>query len=501
MILAYDTERRLQQQGLAPPFAIETAVVEAPRSRLSCETFSLLACNRSALSASANENKSAPGRPSQGRAIVLGALAIPQSLCWLSVLFALVPAAARSDDTPSVGVSEVTGKEARLLLNRPTALFRIYAFRAGAAVPIPFQVDERDHRDHWADDAGPEPVRDESPGIFDENDVVVFMNRDLGEKGNPANLPGGAAAWLEVRVGPRDEPAGFVYLGTFDSPPPIPSDQPVYVRCDPAKDEVFADRYTVRFGAPLPTYLALVRRQGESPENILNAVRARGDVRIFGGLFHFERSENDLEYSMQGYRCGPVRAIRSARYWIRLPLGFKVRGRVELLFYRDFVEARPQVNISIPPRLVAADGHLTAFFDFRDFTGARLFGPDGLLAEPVVGQMTEVKREFANHAVRWTALLLPNGQSFLLAVRLGGSLQRLDQLLYFDESVDPTRGKPSFGFTLSGINRLDTGEQELSVNAMVLDSTAPSQIRAAAAALLSAHEIAVTPLGKGVSVR
>jgi hypothetical protein len=144
---------------------------------------------------------------------------------------------------------------------------------------------------------------------------------------------------------------------------------------------------------------------------------------------------------------------------------------------------------------------LTAFFDFRDFTGARLFGPDGLLAEPVVGQMTEVKREFANHAVRWTALLLPNGQSFLLAVRLGGSLQRLDQLLYFDESVDPTRGKPSFGFTLSGINRLDTGEQELSVNAMVLDSTAPSQIRAAAAALLSAHEIAVTPLGKGVSVR
>jgi hypothetical protein len=29
MILAYDTERRLQAQGLGPPFAIETVVIEA----------------------------------------------------------------------------------------------------------------------------------------------------------------------------------------------------------------------------------------------------------------------------------------------------------------------------------------------------------------------------------------------------------------------------------------------------------------------------------------
>jgi hypothetical protein len=364
---------------------------------------------------------------------------------------------------------------------------------------IPFQVDERDHRDHWADDEGPQPVRDETPGIFDENDVVVFMNRDLGEKGDPASLPQGAATWLEVRVGSRDEPAGYAYLGTFDSPPPIPSDQPLYVHCDPARDEVLADRYTVRFGAPLPTYLALVRRQGESAENVLNAVRAKGDVRIFAGLFHFERSEKDLQYSIQGYRAGPIRAIRSAKYWIRLPLGFKARGRVELLFYRDFVEARAQVNIKIPPRLVPADGRLTAFFDFRDFTGGQVLGPDGLLAEPIGGHMTEEKRQFANHLVRWTALLLPSGQSFLLAVRLGGSLSRLDQRLYLDESIDPARGKPSFGFTLAGINRLDTGEQDLSVNAMVLDSTATSQVTAAASALLSAPEIAVTPVGKSLA--
>ena len=419
---------------------------------------------------------------------------MPRIVGRLLLLFALAPAVARSAISAPIGASEVTGKDATALLQRSTASLRVYCFREGAAVPIPFQVDERDHRNHWADDEGAQPVRDESPGIFDENDVVVFMNRDLGEKGDPAKLPPGAATWLQIRVGPQDKPLGYAYLGSFDSPPPIPEDQPVYVRYDPAKDAVYADRYTVRFDAPLPTYLALVRHQGETPANVLNAVRADGEVRILAGLFHFVRSEKDLQYSIQGYRNGPVRAIRSAKYWIRLPLGFKARGRVELLFYRDFVEARTQVNIRIPPRLVPADGHLTAFFDFRDFAGGHVLGPDGLRDEPISGEMTEAKRKFARPPVRWSALLLPSGQSILLAVRLGGSLQRLDQRLYLEESTNPARGNPSFGFTLAGINRLDTGEQDLSVNAMVLDSTVLPQVAAAAGALLTMPEVAVAPV-------
>ena len=419
-----------------------------------------------------------------------------QTICGLLLLGLLAPAVARAESAvAAAGATEVEGRNAKPLLNRANASFRVYAFHDGVAAPIPFQVDERDHRDHWADDQGPQPVRDETPGIFDDNDVVVFMNRDLGAKGDPGKLPRGAT-WLEVRVGGKDAPLGYAYLGAFDSPPPLPSDRPHYAHYDPARDEVVAERYTVRFGAPLPTYLALVHHRGEQADNLLSAVRAYGEAHIFAGLFHFERSEKDLQYTIQGYRDGPVRAIRSAKYWIRLPLGFKARGRVELLFYRDFVEGRAHVNIKIPPRLVPADGQMTAYFDFRDLAGGRIFGPRGMLGEPINGQMTDAKRQFVQPNVRWSALLLPSGQTFLLAVRLGGSLQRLDQRLYLDESNDPGHGKPSFGFTLAGVNRLDTGEQELSVNAMILDSTAESQVAAAAGVLLTTPPVAVTPLGK-----
>jgi hypothetical protein len=370
----------------------------------------------------------------------------------------------------------------------------VYAFRDGTATPIPFQVDERDRRDHWADDEGPQPVRDDSPGIFDDNDVIVFMNRDLGTQGDPAKLPKGAAKWLEVRVGAQTSPIGFAYVGAFDSPPPLLADLPDYAHYDAEADAVFADRYTVRFGGPLPTYLALVNHRGEDGPNALNGVRAHGEARILAGLFRFERSEKDLEYSIQGWREGPVRAIRSAKYWIRLPLGFKARGRAELLFYRDFVEARARVNIRIPPRLIPADGWMTAYFDFHDFTNGRVVGPNGTLGEPIDGRMSEAKREFRRPPVRWAGLMLPSGQAFLLAVRLGGSLQRLDQRLYFEDSSDPAHGKPSFGFTLGGVNRLETGEQELSVNAMILDQASVGDASAAASYLLQWPEVDVRPI-------
>ncbi len=395
-----------------------------------------------------------------------------------------------------VGASEVIGKSAPALVGLRNSAFRVYAFRDGSAAPIPFQVDERDRRGHWADDDGPQPVRDDTPGVFDDNDVIVFMNRDLGAKGDLAKLPDGATKWLEVRIGEQSSPIGFAYVGAFDAPPPLPVEQRDYAHYVAERDEVEADRYTVRFGAPLPSYIALVHRRGENGPNILNGVRAHGQVKILAGLFRFERSEKDLQYTLQGWRDGPVRAIRSAKYWIRLPLGFKARGRVELLFYRDFVEARAQVNIRIPPRLVPADGWLTAYFDFRDFANGRVMSPHGTLEQPIDGTMTEAKRAFTRQQVRWSALLLPNDQAFLLATRLGGSLQRLEQRLYLEDSNDPAQGKPSFGFTLTGVNRLDTGEQELSVNAMVLDRASAIDASAAASVLLRTPEVDVTTLGK-----
>ena len=385
-----------------------------------------------------------------------------------------------------LGATEIDGKKARELLKTKIVTIRAYAFAGAKPRAIPFQVDERDHRNRLVIDRGPEPNPDDSPGIFDDNDSLVVLNRDLGERGATNTLPAGAERWLEVRVGDESRPLGFVYVGVFAKPPALAAD-PRAVRYDWGQDRVFAERYAVGFAGPLPNHIAFVDEVGEWGENVLTAVRARGEARLFGGLITIQRDESSIEVEREGYRAGPVRSIRRGQYWIRLPLGFKARGRVDVLFYPEFVAVRAVAKIKIPPSLVPGDGEMAAAFDFRSLDGARLV-LDGVSAEHKVdGTMSDSEKRLRGHAARWGALLLPKGGAFVLAVDLDGALKRLDQRLAYED--DGAGKRPRFGFELSKVSRLETGEHPLNVVGMVLADAA--RAKEAAAAVLSPPAVTI----------
>jgi hypothetical protein len=398
----------------------------------------------------------------------------------------LVAFAAPAAHAAVLGATEIDGKQAPTLRKVRTSTIRVYAFTGKTARPIPFQVDERDHRNRWVIDRGPEPNRDDTPGVFDENDAVVFLNRDLGTNGLASALPAGAQRWLEVRIGEPSRPLGFVYIGVFAKPPPVAPD-PNYVRYDWGLDRVFGQRYAVGFNGPLPNHIAFVDRLGDWGENRLTAVRARGEARLFGGLITIQRDESAIEVEREGYRTGPVRAIRRGNYWIRLPLGVRARGRVDLLFYPDFVAVRAVAKIKIPPSLVPGDGEMTAAFDFRGLDGSRLV-LDGVTADGTVdGTMSENEKKLRNREGRWGALLLPGHDAFVLAVDLEGALRRLEQRLVYDDG-DAGR-RPRLGFALSKVSRLETGEHPLNVVGYVLDDH--KRAGEAAAAVLSPPAVSV----------
>ncbi len=377
--------------------------------------------------------------------------------------------------------SVVEGHTARLLQGQAIANLSVFAFMGQTLRPIPFQVDERDHRDRWILDHGARLTGDDTPGFFDANDVLVFMNRDVGERGVPALSPSNATVWIEVRVGTDMNPVGFVYIGVFATPPAFQSPH-IYARYDTEADRVYAERYALAFGAPLPTHLAFVEQVGDFGTNVITGVHAIGDVRLLGGLLSLHRSDKDIRMEIVGSRSGPVRAVRRARYWIPLPLGFRAQGRFDLLFYRDFVEGTTTVNIKLPPRLVLADGELKTYFAF-------LHLPD---AQPLLeGEQGE------NLTTRWAALPLPNGKAVLLVIRLEGALQRLGQQLYFENSPNGHAdggGQTSFGFLFAHINRLTTGTHRLSVFAMVLESAGGEDIRRAVDAFLTPPLVSVSLL-------
>ena len=398
--------------------------------------------------------------------------------------------AAPAVPSPPPGVSLIEGRSAPFFHNRPVSAFRVYAFHDDRPQPVPFQIDERDERDRWILNHGPKAKHDSPAGMFDANDAIVVMNRDLGQRGDPSVLPDRASHWAEVRVGAETNPLGFVYVGVF---PPAQAPQFVtrpYARYDPATDRVYAERYALAFDAPLPTHFAPVERLGDFGTNTIAGIKAAADVRLLGGLLSFQRTHADLRSTLRSYQPGPVRAIRQARYRVPLPFGLRTSGKVNLIFYRDFVEGSALIKIKIPPRLVLADGEFRAYFDFLNLGGARLLLNGAPLGEAVNGSMTAAKRALNGRPARWAALLLPSGRTIVFIPRLGGALAKLDQRAYYAENT-ADHGLPHFGFQFYEIKRLESGAHRLSVFGLLLDSVDPDTVRRAAEIFLSPPQVEV----------
>ena len=376
------------------------------------------------------------------------------------------------------GVIVLEGNDLPFLHQHTLSHIQLFAFRSAALTPIPFQIDARDRRGRWVIKTGPRPSQDDQPGRFDPNDAIVFLRRDMGKHAPAAALPAGG--WHEVRLGSDETPLGFVYIrvGVQSAQPTRPG----LVRYDPQQDHVYAEGYSVAFDTPLPSHLAFVDSPGDLGQNLISHIGVDAEVDFLGGLLNIQRTDKDLHARLYGHTQGPVRVIRRARYWFPLPFGLRARGRIDLIFYPDFVEGTALVKLKIPPRFILADGEVSTYFNFLDFGQAQLLQAD----RPPVGE---------EQPPRWAALQLPTGQTLLLVMRLEGGLQQLDQQTYFSNAGPPHSGQPSFGFHFSNIARLAAGRYRLSAFGVLLETTDPEVIQSTAAFFLSPPRASVTPIG------
>ena len=390
------------------------------------------------------------------------------------------------------GAILLEGKDVPFLHGQPLAAIQVFAFRSNTLTPIPFQIDERDRRGRWVITAGPRPSRDNKPDIFDSNDALIFLSRDLGGQTAIDTFPQVHRVWHEIRLGPPTSPFGFAYIGLGVAL--ARSDAPPRVRYMPDQDRVYTERYTLEFGAPLPTHLAFVSALGDFGQNTIAGVRIAGEIRFLGGLLRIRRTNQDLQSRLYGYRQGPVRIIRRARYWFPLPFGLRATGRIDLIFHPDCVEGTALVKLKIPPRFVLADGELSVYFDFLNFNAARVLLASSTSNQSGNGRMTLAQQALTQQPARWAALLLPTGQTFLLITRLEGKLRQLDQRVYFENKTQPGGGQPAFGFHFSKLSRLDAGTYRLSIFGVLLNTTDSEDIQSAAAFFLSPPAVTVSRL-------
>ena len=223
------------------------------------------------------------------------------------------------------------------LMGIDTDSVRVYAFHKGEAVPIPFQVDQRDSKGNWVWDVvyrqpfiieeegmdtvtmrnpvsrGPGTVDDQDPlgeALLDANDVLVFMAEDLGDKNTNPRDNFDTAMVLEIEVSDSALlTSGWVYvIWQGESLPPRSSTRYMYYGRDEEK-VVQSPLYHFHYS---DDHAVLIHDLQVDGHTIIDRIRITGEITLnlpfFGSPIAFDE-EDVLGYTV-GYIAGPVRIVK-----------------------------------------------------------------------------------------------------------------------------------------------------------------------------------------------
>lgn len=374
----------------------------------------------------------------------------------VALLFCVPGAAADEPPLPFWRVATVSGSLLGCLDGAPESGIEMLACHEACA-PIPWQLEERTAAGERALGQGPEPTVDESPGIIDEHDEIVWMAADGGRRMRADERPATTCLHeIEVRAGDR---RAWVYAAVV--PPPARRSPVRYVEYDAGADVVRAGRMALGFGAPTPRYFAVREgAEGAFGPNLLDRLKIRASAR-FLGLVPLGRDEDDIEWVFGAWQAGPIRVVRREWQWVRLGWGLRTPiFQTESIISRDAAELPVRLRLNFPPSYFFGHIEVQAALDCRDLRGWRVRAP--AIAAPV-GALTPSERARLDGAKGdWIALQGP-AATIVLRLRLGDSFASLRCGVLYRENAggfgpESVPGEhPAIGFRLTEWGQVDRG--------------------------------------------
>lgn len=377
----------------------------------------------------------------------------------------------------------LTGSTLPELTGRSPDNVRIFAVRKGKAAPIPFQIDERHENGALviAGDDDESSDDEDTPGI-DDNDELVFMAMDTGDRAERAELPAGADTVVELEIrDPTTQQKAWAYALHFPGNAPPLAAERRYVHFDGAANQAKSDMYTVDYHdkGNFFTSLRIDPAAGGSGANLVHRTRMRGapTFSFLFGKFSLEFTEEDSMMELSGVKNGPVRAIRRVDLAVDLGALFPElpSGRVETHHFRSSFLTPAKVSIPWVVLNLASDFSFVTLTDFREVAdGTKYFDanhPSGLDYE---GE-PEMVLEGNDHDWWVTA---GSGGSFLQAFIVPDEWQEWGVVrgtVFVDE--DPgaperpnTAGKHAAGFSLVDVEDIpEAGDYTLRMFTAVLE--------------------------------
>ncbi len=370
----------------------------------------------------------------------------------------------------------VLGKDLKSLRNTKPETLSLMAYNDGKFIPIPFQIDERHKDGKFAYKSGKKASKDADPN-FDDNDDLVFMIEDAGDRAPSRALPKSAehGAELEIRD-PLDNGKCWVYLFKFCKNAPRSSFDYIRMVLDTEKGtkRVYGKDKSgkgIIVGSPLDTILPnemrVMKSNGTEGPDVLDRIKIRGklDPKFFFTIDF--KLDKILREKLAAWTDGPVRIIYLGEGYFKI--GFiKVPGLFISMgkYYHNCCNAN--LDVSFPgtakARTFLNEFPLQGMVDMNENAyGTKVFSEfnppcDDVILDGKVSQ-AEKKLDTKTHS-NWIVGYGPHG-SIVHRTFLPESWEPVNQTFFITEQPDTLsppedhKGQLSIGFSFNGIEKVE----------------------------------------------
>ncbi len=261
----------------------------------------------------------------------------------------------------------VLGKDLGPFMGEPASSLFLYAMKEGRLIPIPYQIDEKDKRGKLVINSGKKPKPDKDKGLIDDNDELIFMAGDAGDKA-PVGTNIGQQAGIEITLtDPLTDEVGRVYLLKFDEPQPIATAD--YVRYAPEEDRIYARNFSIAYD---PTrnnmyyeHISMTPAAGGNNTNICDRWLGRLSITFKVIPKQWQTSEGIFKSDVIGYKDGPVRVVRKVNNYLKLPFRIKaLQVELDYLYYADSFKSISTISVPVDVAIFCRKAWLTAGTDY-----------------------------------------------------------------------------------------------------------------------------------------
>lgn len=382
--------------------------------------------------------------------------------------------------------------------SRETASLRLYRFDGHRPVPIPVQFDARDR-------AGEVIVSGPGDFTFDDDDEMVFMAGDAGDRRPAGPLPAEWERALEIELRDPRAPVAraWAYLVRVPREVRAPTFEP-YVSFDVAAQQARSAHYQVEY-APARNYFTGVRIRrwfDGRVARLARRTRMRGSP-TFALPFRdltLDFTEQNAIVELDGVRTGPVRAVRRARLSVELGRFFPdlPGGTAYTYHYRTAYLTPSRVSFSWLVLKALRDFHFENLIEFATEAMPLVYfdptRPAGVVLEGGTGIALRVTDD-----VDWWVHSSDAGtmlHAFVIPAQWRDWGITRGTIARFEEAAGGNEPVLAAGYTLHHMTRLrEAGTFDLLLASIVLPRRfEPGDEEAALAMLRAPLEVAIRPV-------